>query len=85
MLSQPPLGLVPALEAGRVLASAPYIARMDGDDIASPDRLRLQADYLDERPAVLAVGGQVEFLSTRWATTCGGGPTRPRLAIVAPI
>lgn len=43
-------GLVVALERGLDACRAPLIARMDGDDRATPDRLRLQADWLEQRP-----------------------------------
>ena len=37
--TQAPGGLTAALNAGCALASAPYIARMDADDVALPERL----------------------------------------------
>lgn len=44
-------GLVSALNAGLEECRAPFLARMDGDDISHPRRLELQAAYLDEHPA----------------------------------
>jgi len=52
-------GLVDALETGRNLASFPYLARFDADDLAHPDRFRLQAAHLDRHPEVTAVGSRV--------------------------
>jgi glycosyltransferase involved in cell wall biosynthesis len=43
-------GLVFTLQRGLAAAGGRYIARMDGDDIASPERLRLQVEYLDAHP-----------------------------------
>lgn len=36
-----------------------YIMRLDGDDICDPERMRLQADFLDEHPDVVIVGCQL--------------------------
>ncbi len=38
---------------------AEYIARMDSDDVASPDRLEKQVAYLDKHPDVGLVGTQI--------------------------
>jgi glycosyltransferase involved in cell wall biosynthesis len=51
-------GLVPALERGWRAATHPLIARMDGDDVALPDRLHRQAEALT--PGVGALGTRVE-------------------------
>lgn len=40
------------------LATAPYLAIMDHDDIMLPNRLQLQAEYLDAHPEVGVVGCQ---------------------------
>lgn len=39
-----------------------YAARMDADDIALPDRLRFQIEYLDAHPDVVVLGTQIEFI-----------------------
>lgn len=41
-------------------ARGKYIARMDSDDIALPERLRIQLDYMETHPNVLACGGFAE-------------------------
>lgn len=48
----------PVPSSNRVVAEsrAPLVARMDGDDVAHPDRLRRQMDLLRERPDVILVG-----------------------------
>src|ERR1700758_2331993 len=38
-------GIAAALNTGLKLASAPYIARFDADDICLPNRLRTQLDF----------------------------------------
>lgn len=48
----------PVPSSNRVVAEsrAPLIARMDGDDVAHPDRLRRQIILLRERPEAILVG-----------------------------
>ena len=50
------LGIASALNHGISLAHAPFVARMDADDIAAPDRLQTQLAFLGARPRVAAVG-----------------------------
>ncbi|MEJ2580828.1 MAG: glycosyltransferase [Acidobacteriota bacterium] len=45
-------GLVEALNTGLELCKAPYIARMDADDICHPRRLELQVQDLEDMPWV---------------------------------
>ena len=59
VVSQPPSGIVAALEASRALARGPYLARMDCDDVSEPDRLALQVAHLKRNPSIVALGGQV--------------------------
>jgi len=44
-------------------ARAEYIARMDADDIAFPERLAVLASYLNEHPKVVVIGTNVVFLT----------------------
>ncbi len=55
--SRPPVGIVGALEFGRRQTDAPYLARLDCDDLALPGRLAAQRSVLDARPEVAVVGG----------------------------
>jgi len=41
-----------------------YIFRMDGDDIAAPNRIKLQSGYLDIHPEVDLLGGWIEEFNT---------------------
>lgn len=49
-------GLVFSLNRGMELACGEFVARMDADDIAHRERLRLQVEYLDTHPSVGLVG-----------------------------
>jgi glycosyltransferase involved in cell wall biosynthesis len=62
LVTQAPRGLTPALNAGCEAASAPFLARMDADDVALPDRLERQVAFLDAHPDVALVGGGIELV-----------------------
>jgi len=49
-------GLVSALNFGIDLISTKYVARMDADDVALPDRLGRQIAFLESRPDIVACG-----------------------------
>jgi len=49
-------GLTSALNAGLALARAPLVARLDADDIALPQRLERQLEYLKGHPDVGLLG-----------------------------
>jgi glycosyltransferase involved in cell wall biosynthesis len=59
IVSRPNRGLVATLNEGIALARGDYIARMDSDDIAAPDRFTVQVAYLDANQDVVALGGQI--------------------------
>jgi hypothetical protein len=54
-----------ALNLGLSQAKGAYVARMDGDDIALPDRLRIQFDYLEAHPDTGLCGGLARAFGTR--------------------
>ena len=56
-------GVVFASNTGFQLAKGEFIARMDADDDAHPERLRLQAEFLEQYTEFGAVGGLVEYKS----------------------
>lgn len=60
-------GIVAALNLAISAAAGRYIARMDADDICRPERLRLQAEYLDAHADVGLVASRVEFAGDRQA------------------
>ncbi len=47
------------------LARAPYVAILDSDDAMEPERLALQADYLDQHVNIVAVGSQWFTMNTQ--------------------
>ncbi len=56
--SRPAAGHSQSLNFSLSQARGEYVARMDADDISSPDRLARQVAFLDDAPHVVAVGGQ---------------------------
>jgi glycosyltransferase involved in cell wall biosynthesis len=54
------IGIARALERGLLAARAPFIARMDGDDVCHPERLRRQLDAFAADPTLALVATQVE-------------------------
>ncbi len=55
VLSCPHGGVIEASAAGLRACKARFVARMDADDRAHPQRLEKQVDYLEEHPEVAAV------------------------------
>ena len=74
---QPNRGCVEAWNAGLEHCRAPFIARMDADDISIEDRLEKQVTYLEAHPDVALVGGA--------ATSIDRGGHRITLIGVSPI
>ncbi|NJO41926.1 MAG: glycosyltransferase [Cyanobacteria bacterium CRU_2_1] len=62
LISRPNTGYVQALNEMLQLAQGEYIARMDADDIALPDRFRQQIEFLHHHPSVVCVGGAHEIV-----------------------
>jgi hypothetical protein len=58
-------GRAESLNIGISLAKANYIARMDADDVAPPQRLQNQVDFMERHPGVGLLGGAVELINTR--------------------
>ena len=58
-LGRPHQGLIEALNAGWRAADGPLIARMDADDRCHPTRLQKQVEFLQQEPAIAAVGSLV--------------------------
>jgi len=50
VLALPHQGIIPAMNAGLQSCRGKYVARMDADDIALPQRLEKQSAYLDAHP-----------------------------------
>jgi glycosyltransferase involved in cell wall biosynthesis len=59
----PPCGLGEARNAACSLARGQYIALMDADDVALPERLRLGVDFMARNPNVGLLGGAVQWIN----------------------
>jgi hypothetical protein len=64
-------GQVPSLNTGCGLARGRYIARIDADDIAIPERLERQINYLEQNPRVALLGSSINNIdvSGRYLST----------------
>jgi len=68
VIHTPPGGLVAALNTGLEACRAPYVARMDADDVSHPRRLELQLALLETRHELAAASCLVRhFPSSRVA------------------
>ena len=65
VISRANKGLVTSLNELLSHARGRYVARMDADDIALPERFALQVQFLDTHADVVCVGGSVEFIDDR--------------------
>lgn len=54
--------VIGAVNRGCAEARGPYIARMDADDIAFPERLERQIGHLDPRPGLAVLGAAMQYL-----------------------
>jgi glycosyltransferase involved in cell wall biosynthesis len=61
LYDNPGEGLVDALNFALSIASAPWIARMDADDIMHPDKLEIQWRYLAAHPEVDVLSCQAQL------------------------
>jgi glycosyltransferase involved in cell wall biosynthesis len=59
LVSRPNTGYTVALNEALALARAPYIARMDADDVSMPDRFEKQIKYLQANPDCVLVGSRI--------------------------
>ena len=64
-----------ARNAGWREARSPYVAILDQDDLAYPDRLALQRAYLDAHPDVAAVGALCDVIDARGRKSGSTGDT----------
>jgi glycosyltransferase involved in cell wall biosynthesis len=60
IITQANRGIVSALNTGLRQCRAPYIARMDADDVSHPSRFEKQIHFLENHPEVAVVGSLVE-------------------------
>lgn len=62
LIRQRQSGCMAAIIRGMREASAPYVARMDADDISHHNRFATQIAFLEENPSIAVVGTSVEFI-----------------------
>lgn len=58
-------GLAHALNVGLKECKYDYVARMDSDDLAFPDRFEIQMTYLKDNPDVAMVGGMYNIYDSK--------------------
>lgn len=75
------LGLPGALNLGLQHARAPYIARMDDDDVSLPGRLAAQKRFLDAHPGIDLVGTSIEEIDADGAPIGTGVQEKTSFAI----
>jgi glycosyltransferase involved in cell wall biosynthesis len=75
LVSRENRGLVETLNEGVSLARGEYIARMDADDIALPERFARQLAYMDAHPECVALGCRIYVID------CDGAPLRAQRRI----
>lgn len=64
LIHEPRIGIAFALNTGLERSTAPFIARMDADDIAHPDRLSRQVKYLTTHRDIGVLGTRTRFETT---------------------
>ena len=61
VLSQEPLGIVPALQRAAAAAQGEILVRMDADDVAYSSRIQKQVELLDANPDVDVCGTLIRY------------------------
>lgn len=56
-------GISASLNLGLEESNAPYIARIDADDIMLPERIASQVRFLDDNPEYAVVGGHINLIN----------------------
>jgi glycosyltransferase involved in cell wall biosynthesis len=65
LIRQENIGLTKALNRGLALARGEFIARMDSDDVALPERFRMQVSALRDSHALVLLGSEVEIVDAQ--------------------
>jgi glycosyltransferase involved in cell wall biosynthesis len=87
VLQCPPRGLATTLNRGIAAARAVYIARLDADDMAAPERLERQLGHLESTPNAVLVGGPMRVVTEDseyiYTQSVPGDPQAIRLSLRA--
>jgi glycosyltransferase involved in cell wall biosynthesis len=78
-------GLVPTRNAALAEARGEFVAVMDADDLAHPERLARQIAWLRAHPEVLALGAEVEIVDPEGCPIRKGGVPLEHAAIEAAL
>lgn len=83
----PNQGIVHALNQGLDRCRGRYVVRMDADDVALPDRLHRQVQFMEDHPHVVAAGGQLTYVDARGVDlgVTRGGDTERSLLWATPL
>ncbi len=65
LISRANTGIVDALNEMLAHSRSPLLARMDADDIALPDRFKVQVEFMEQNPDVVCIGGGIELIDSR--------------------
>lgn len=68
LISRENQGLIATLNQMVEAAKGEFLARMDADDIATPNRLKLQVAFLQQHPEVVCVGGAFDLIDSQSRT-----------------
>jgi Glycosyl transferase family 2 len=76
------IGRTPALRYAFSQARGEYIAVLDADDIAHPERLRKQVDHLDSHPEIVLLGTWADYIDVRAAVVGKCTPPTEAAALI---
>ncbi|MEH6717859.1 MAG: glycosyltransferase [Aurantimonas endophytica] len=89
IIEKPNGGIVSALNLGLEHCRGQYVARMDCDDIATPERFEIQMEVFDKHTDAVAVGGLIQLIDGEGqGMSAPGSPSRvsrTRLDVFPPV
>lgn len=76
LINEKNIGLAMTLNRGIKMSTGKYIARMDADDIALPERLEKQYSYLENNPLIDILATNIEYIDEK-GLNIGHGEKQP--------